>query len=224
MPTSDYDLAQRAWVVEFQRQLEKVDIRHDGAQHPVDRRARVIDLLRVIGVYLDRHSELRECSFYDDLYNLVLDLQALDRGRQPDTLKPVDGPKGKATPRDDEFKCYVLLAHRLAVHAGCKVTEADREIAKMLARARFGGARQADHDNASHGRFPMSTIANWRTNPPRAGDFESVVLETRAAKFIPTIDAMLAAGNTKSAILLWIERAVVQSPVLRFLRPMPQHS
>lgn len=224
MSNSDYDLAQREWAVEFQAQLDKVDVRHHDVCDPVGKRARVIDVLRVIGVYLDQHSELRHCGIYDDLYNLVLDLQALDRGRQPDTLKPVGGPKGKATPRDDEFKCYVSLAHRLAVRAGCNLTEADREVAKMLARGRFSGTKQADHEHVGQWRFPASTITNWRTNPPAAGDFEARVLETRVDKFLPSVDAMLAEGSSKSTILLWIERAVVQAPVLKSLRPIPQHS
>lgn len=218
MTANSFDEDQRRWVVDFQTRLDQVDLRHDHAQSPIEKRRRVCDQLRVIAIHLDQHPNLRNSAFYDDLFELVLDLEALDRGRQPETLKAVTDKKGMATTREDEFKNYVLLAHRFAVLAGCKVTEADGEVAKMLARADFGGTKKADREISTRVGFPTSTIANWRANPFHPNTLEAKVLEKRYARLSPILSDMAAAGRSKSDMLQWIERTVIEAPILRRLR------
>ena len=222
-PLSEWELTQRTWIVEFQRKLDLVDICHDAANTPATKRARLLDQLRVIGFCLDAHADLRNPALYDDLYDFVLDLEALDEGRQPAILKP-EKLRGRSTPREVEFKSYVLVAHELAVRAGCPRTQADAEIAKMLTRCGFTSAQHVARTVDDRSGFPHSTILTWRTNMPAVGTKAARVLERRLSRFLPYVVAMLEKRRSRAEILAWIENVIIKSRYVRRLHPSAQHS
>ena len=214
------DLDELSWVAEFQIYLDRVDQRHANANDPESKRRRGIDQLKVLAVCLGRHAVLGNSVFYEDIQNLVFELESLDRGRHPEILKPSVGQslKGRSTPKDDDFKSFVLTAHQLAIESGCSKTEADSEIAKMLTRAGFCGTQHSNRAASGARGFPKSTLVTWRTNLPSLGSLEAELLDKRISRFKLSLQAQADQKKSKTQLLAWVEMVIIKSTFLRALR------
>lgn len=224
-----FDLPEEAsdaiWIAELGRFLLMVTDRHGiDPSSTEEQRRKATDIVKMLTAFLGKHPALKFTGSDHSLGLLAMALDGLEQGRAEPILKAAAfynaaGQRVAATqlpPLQLEFVSFVMVAHRLCLLIGLKVSAADKWIAAALGRAKLRPGQGGPH-RADMPAWSASTISSWREKHPM-NDMERALLERRLARFQLTLEVMIAEGASRDDLLRWVDASIIKDQHMRALR------